>query len=104
MPYDIISRDNQGKLKFIEVKGKMKGKPTVTVSKGEILHYKNKPNEFILAIVLIDEDGNAEKPRYVFNPFELEQGIGTKGLAVGFNEVSVNYSLPKLLLKSEDPR
>ena len=104
LPYDIISRDNHGNLKFIEVKGKMKGKHTVTVSKGEILTYKNKPNDFILAIVLIDENGNAEKPRYVFNPFELEPGIGTKGLEVGFNQVSVNYDLPKLLLNSEEPR
>ncbi len=104
LPYDIISRDNHGNLKFVEVKGKMKGKPTVTVSKGEILTYKNKPDDFILAIVLIDEKGNAEKPRYVFHPFELESGIGTKGLEVGFNEISVNYDLPKLLKKSEEPQ
>ena len=104
LPYDIISRDTNGKLKYIEVKGKMKGKPTVTVSKGEILTYKNKPDDFILAIVLVDGDFNAEKPKYVFHAFELEPGIGAKGLEVGFNEVSVNYDLPKLLKKSENPR
>ena len=100
----ILFLENHGNLKFVEVKGKMKGKPTVTVSKGEILTYKNKPDDFILAIVLIDEKGNAEKPRYVFHPFELESGIGTKGLEVGFNEISVNYDLPKLLKKSEEPQ
>ena len=104
LPYDIISRVGNGKIKFIEVKGKLKGKPTVTVSKNEVLTYKNKPDEYILAIVLVDEKGIPEPPRYVFNPYEIEPGMQTNGLSVGFNEISTNYDLKKLLNMSEVPR
>ena len=104
LPYDIVSKVGNGKLKLIEVKGKLKGKPTITVSKNEILTYKNKPDGYILAIVMVNEDGTPDNPRYVFNPFELELGIGTKGLAVGFNEVSTNYDLNKLLKHSVEPQ
>jgi len=104
LPYDIVSKVGNGKIKLIEVKGKLKGKPTITVSKNEILTYKNKPDDYILAIVMVNEDRTPDKPLYVFNPFELEPGIGTKGLAVGFNEVSTNYDLKKLLKHSVEPQ
>ena len=82
----------------------MKGKPIVTVSKNEILTYKNKPNDYILAIVVVGEDMIPETPRYVFNPYEVQPGKGTTNLEVGFNEVSTNYSLKELLGQSVDPR
>ena len=40
-----------GKLRFIEVKGRMTVASTITVTKNEILYSLNKPNDFILAIV-----------------------------------------------------
>jgi hypothetical protein len=104
LPYDIISKAGHGKIKLIEVKGKLKGKPTVTVSKNEILTYKNKPNDYILAIVMMEEDMIPETPRYVFNPYEVQLGKGTTNLEVGFNEVSTNYNLKKLLEQSVDPQ
>ena len=82
----------------------MKGKPTVTVSKREILTYKNKPDDYILAIVVVGEDMIPETPRYVFNPYEVQPGEGTANLEVGFNEVSTNYNLKKLLEQSVDPQ
>lgn len=40
-----------GKLRFIEVKGRVTGADTITVTKNEILYSLNKPDDFILAIV-----------------------------------------------------
>ena len=58
--YDIESfvpetlRKSENCLRFIEVKGRRADADTVTVSKNEILTALNKPEEFILAIVLVD--------------------------------------------------
>lgn len=50
--YDIESRiPGTGKLRFIEVKGRVTGAPTITVTRNEILYSLNKPEDFILAIV-----------------------------------------------------
>ena len=50
--YDIESRvPGTGKLRFIEVKGRVTGAPTITVTRNEILYSLNKPDDFILAIV-----------------------------------------------------
>jgi hypothetical protein len=43
-----------GKLRFIEVKGRVAGASTVSVTKNEILTALNKPDDFILAIVSVD--------------------------------------------------
>ena len=40
-----------GRLRFIEVKGRVTGADTITVTKNEILYSLNKPDDFILAIV-----------------------------------------------------
>ena len=43
-----------GLLHFLEVKGRVVGAETVTITKNEILTGLNKPDEFILALVLIN--------------------------------------------------
>ena len=93
--YDIESRDPAtGKLRFIEVKGRRSDAQTVTVTKNEILYSLNKPDDFILAIVLFD--GSDDPPvRYVRQPFQREPDFGA---------ASVNYSLRDLLTNAEDPR
>ena len=93
--YDIESRDPAtGKLRFIEVKGRRSDALTVTVTKNEILYSLNKPDDFILAIVLFD--GSDGPPvRYVRQPFQREPDFGA---------ASVNYSLRELLANAEDPR
>ncbi len=93
--YDIESRDPAtGKLRFIEVKGRRSDAQTVTVTKNEILYSLNKPDDFILAIVLFD--GSDHPPvRYVRQPFQREPDFGA---------ASVNYSLRDLLANAEDPR
>ena len=56
--YDIESRmPGTGRLRFIEVKGRVTSAATVTVTKNEILYSLNKPDDFILAIVeFLDAD------------------------------------------------
>ena len=57
-----------GRLRFIEVKGRVAGADTVTVTKNEILYSLNKPDEFILAMVAFGADGSHEA-RYLRRPF-----------------------------------
>jgi hypothetical protein len=53
--YDIESRIlGTGRLRFIEAKGRIEGARTVTVTKNESLTSLNEPEDFILAIGLIE--------------------------------------------------
>ena len=75
--YDIESRDPAtGKLRFIEVKGRRSDADTVTVTKNEILYSLNKPDDFILALVLFGSGGDdTPRVRYVRRPFQREPGL-----------------------------
>lgn len=94
--YDIESRnpDGESRLRFIEVKGRVQGADSVTVTKNEILTALNKPDQYILAIVQV----NGEKVTditYVREPFGREPDFGV---------TSVNYRLSDLLSKGGSPR
>ena len=95
--YDIESRDPAtGKLRFIEVKGRRSDAATVTVTKNEILCSLNKPDDFILALVLFGSgDDDTPRVRYVRRPFQREPDFGA---------ASVNYALKDLLASAENPR
>jgi superfamily II DNA or RNA helicase len=91
--YDIESSvPGTGLLRFIEIKGRARGAKTVTISKNEILTAFNKPDEFILAIGLID--GDRVELRYLRRPFHREPDFGV---------TSVNYELDSLLAQSQEP-
>lgn len=93
--YDIESRvPGTGKLRFIEVKGRVSGASTVTVTKNEILYSLNKPEDYILAIVEFF-DGNQHRVHYVRTPFQREPDFGV---------TSVNYDFAELLARAEEPR
>jgi SNF2 family DNA or RNA helicase len=114
--YDIESRiPETGTLRFIEVKGRIKGAETVTVTKNEIITALNKPEHYVLAIVEVppSEEFNAgdawkvkEKSssykvgdddctvRYVRQPFQKEPDFGV---------TSVNYDLKELKQRSQKP-
>ncbi|MDD3553579.1 MAG: helicase-related protein [Deltaproteobacteria bacterium] len=94
--YDIESRDSKGdsRLRFIEVKGRVHGVDTVTVTKNEILTALNKPEQFILAIVQVEGEQAADIT-YVREPFGREPDFGV---------TSVNYRLSELLSKGGQPR
>ena len=56
--YDIESRiPETGALRFIEVKGRIEGSETVTVTKNEIITALNKPDNYILAVVEVPPSG-----------------------------------------------
>jgi superfamily II DNA or RNA helicase len=92
--YDIESRDvRTGRIRFLEVKGRVSGAATITVTKNEILYSLNKPEDFILAVVEFLE-GDAHRVHYVRQPFQREPDFGV---------TSVNYDFPELLTRAEKP-
>ncbi len=109
--YDIESRiPGTGRLRFIEVKGRVTGASTVT--RNEILYSLNKPDDFILAIVeFLPEgqsnseatdsngpggqfDGDAHRVHYIRQPFRREPDFGV---------TSVNYDFSDLLSRATVP-
>ena len=92
--YDIESRvPDTGKLRFIEVKGRISGAATITVTRNEILYSLNKPGDFILGIVEFLED-DAHRVHYVREPFQREPDFGV---------TSVNYDFAELLARAQPP-
>ena len=92
--YDIESRvPETGRLRFIEVKGRVADAETVTVTRNEILYSLNKPDDFILAVVEFTDDGG-HRTHYVRQPFQREPDFGV---------TSVNYRLADLISKGGRP-
>jgi len=95
--YDIESRvvsgPDKGRLRFIEVKGRVTGADTVTVTKNEILTSLNKPDDFILAMVEF-LDGETHRVHYLRRPFQREPDFGV---------TSVNYDFSRLLEEAGAP-
>ncbi len=93
--YDIESRiPDTGRLRFIEVKGRVRDAPTITVTRNEILYSLNKPDDFILAVVVFD-DNDRYHVHYLRQPFHREPDFGV---------TSVTYSLQQLLEAGEIPK
>jgi SNF2 family DNA or RNA helicase len=92
--YDIESRvPGTGKLRFIEVKGRVSGAATITVTRNEILYSLNKPDDFILAIVEFHPD-ESHRIHYLRQPFQREPDFGV---------TSVNYDFADLMNKASQP-
>ena len=92
--YDIESSvPNSGRLRFIEVKGRIEGASVLTVTRNEILYSLNKPEDYILAMVEFLRDGNY-KVHYLREPFRREPDFGV---------TSVNYNFAELLARGSDP-
>ena len=91
--YDIESRI-EGKggplLRFIEVKARQAEAETVTVTANEILIALNKPQEYILALVLVD--GGQANVTYLRRPFRKKPE---------WTAASVNYRISDLLENGE---
>ncbi|MFZ2361593.1 MAG: helicase-related protein [Anaerolineae bacterium] len=114
--YDVESGDRQAehagndprRLRFIEVKGRIRGADTVTLTRNEILCALNKPDDWLLALVevppveelpadvqagLLRDDRELYvtavgcQVRYLRRPFQKEPD---------FDAVSVNYDLQRL--------
>jgi hypothetical protein len=78
--------------RHIEVKGRVKGASTVTVTKNEIFESWNQGDKYHLAIVIVSEDDTVEGPHYIPHPFKQEPGWGV---------ASINYDLKALLERAE---
>lgn len=76
--YDIENRDPRtGRLRFIEVKGRVAGADTITVTKNEILTSLNKPDDYILAVVEF-LGGDQHRVHYVRRSFRREPDFGAQ--------------------------
>ena len=92
--YDVESRvPGTGRLRFIEVKGRVTTADTVTVTRNEILYSLNKPDDFILAIVEFQGD-DRHQVHYLRQPFKREPDFGV---------TSVNYDFAELLARAGNP-
>lgn len=94
--WDITSaQPSQGDIlpddRLIEVKGRAKGATTITLTKNEIIAALNKPDQFWLAIVLVNEDDTTEGPYYINGPVSQ---------APDWAEVSKNLELDALLSRA----
>jgi superfamily II DNA or RNA helicase len=95
--YDIESAiPGTGRLRFIEVKGRIAGADTVTVTKNEILYSLNKPDDFSLALVAFGADGSHEV-RYLRRPFH------EKGVTTDFAGATVNFAFAQLFAEAAPP-
>jgi hypothetical protein len=82
-----------GRLRFIEVQGRAAGSATVTITKNEILTALNEPDDFLLALVIVD-DTMLPDILYIRSPSGREPDSGV---------TSVNDDLDGLPSKAEKP-
>lgn len=115
--YDIESlitgpRSDDDRLRFIEVKGRISGAETVTISKNELLTALNKPDGWLLALVEVPAAPDLDEAlmvgedrptcgapagcvvKYVQHPFAREPDFGA---------TSVNYNWRDLWARGEIP-
>jgi len=77
--------------RHIEVKGRVKGASTVTVTRNEILYALNQADKFHLAMVIVGENDAVDGPYYLRNPFDTEPGWGVS---------SINFELKSFLQRA----
>jgi hypothetical protein len=77
--------------RHIEVKGRVVGADTITVTRNEILYAFNQGDKFVLAVVFVRENDTVDGPHYMANPFQREPDWGA---------ASVNYRISDLLARA----
>ena len=82
----------QPEARHIEVKGRVQGAGTVTITRNEMLYALNQADKFRLAIVMVRENDAVDGPYYLRNPFEAEPGWGVS---------SINFEIKTLLERAE---
>ncbi len=90
--YPPASGEDVPDARHIEVKGRVKGASTITVTRNEILYAFNQGEKFVLAIVLVGDDDAVDGPYDIRRPFDREPGWGVS---------SINYDLQQLLRRAE---
>jgi hypothetical protein len=94
--YDIESKAADGALWFIEVKGRVTGADTFTVTRSEIGVGRNKPDQHILALVEVPETGTPTV-RYLLRAFEDVRDLP-------FATISVNLTWKTYFERAEAPQ
>ncbi len=95
--FDLRSTDASGHLLLIEVKGRIEGSATVTVTRNEILTGLNAADHYILALVEVHTDDTCQV-RYLRNPF------AGKSRELHFAERSTTFDWDKLWDVASAPR
>ena len=90
--YPSAVEGKQPDARHIEVKGRVKGAGTVTITRNEMLYALNQADKFLLSIVLVGETDAVDGPYYLRNPFEAEPGWGVS---------SINFEIKALLERAE---
>ena len=93
--YDVESRDIDGVLSFIEVKGRVAGAETFTITRSEIGVGRNKPDQHILALIEVPAEGELTA-RYLRRAFK---DIGD----LPFDTISVNLNWKTYFQRAEVP-
>lgn len=91
--YDIESRDSMGNLRFIEVKGRAKGADKITLTTNELRCAVNSPDQFILAVAIIENDQVFDLNYIQHFPFH-EPGFGEVATAYKLNDLMKHGGLP----------
>ena len=91
--YDIESKDTEGNLRMIEVKGRAAGADHITITRNEKLTGLNKQKDYILAIVVVEGDRATSGPHYITDPFTSAPGPDT---------VAEQLDLKRLLVRATD--
>jgi SNF2 family DNA or RNA helicase len=94
--FDIRSQTPDGRTLFIEVKGRIQGAKTVTVTRTEILTSYNTKGQYLLALVEVLAEGG-ERVRYLADPFS------DKSARLSFAEISTNFNWGKLWEAASEP-
>ncbi len=96
--YDILSIDRDGRVIFIEVKGRIQGATDVVVTRTEVLVGKNQGADHRLALVEISPEGaDSDNVRYVVDAFAKEPDPS-------FEVTKLVYQWRKLWARGGDPR
>lgn len=94
--YDILSFNPELKSqRFIEVKGRIEGADTVMLTRNEIITSLNMPNDYILAIVQVNQE-LVHEPRYVRGALSDHEPA--------FEHTAIQYKLSSLLERAETPK
>jgi SNF2 family DNA or RNA helicase len=93
--YDIESKDSDGTLWFIEVKGRVAGAETFTITRSEIGVGRNKPDQHVLALVEVPDAGEPTV-HYLRRAFE---DVGD----LPFDTISVNLQWKAYIERSAVP-
>ena len=94
--YDVRSIDSEQHIHFIEVKGRIEGSESVTVTRTEILTGLNASRNYVLALVEVLADGG-ERVRYLRDPFS------GKSPRLHFAETSTSFDWRRLWEAAGDP-